>query len=447
MHLLRVAVLISLTTLLVSPPLFAAQISSQEFLSSDFVTLLKNKKYKEAVNAGDALLKKYPDDPLISRYRAIAFEKLGRPNEAIKIYREILSKDPNDVPARLFLGLAYIKEKKGQAAVRQLRWVIKNSQSKEYQRWAQAQLNRLRLRSTAKPVRKRSFGLVKTGIAYDSNALLIPDNEALSTREQKGSALYTLDVNWGYPLQLKKDFRWDALYIGEQRSHDHGARQVDFTSQGFALDAKKRKLVGARAFLFGTRYDFRANFLRSDLFAIVQRFFASVDTSFWKKTRTHLYARLGISNYGPDGANPDLSSRDGVREGFGITQYFYAADYKTFFFIKGEGNFNQARGENFVREGALARAGLHTPVKCFKKTDLDLSVGYDWGTYPDFTSLSSLDLRDRVDRRLDAYASLTRKWKKGMATRVFYRFIDSENNNDFWDRARHIAGMEMIFSF
>jgi len=345
------------------------------------------------------------------------------------------------------LGLAYIKEKRNQEAARELRWVIKNSQSKEYQRWAQAQLNRLRLRSTAKQVRKQPFSLVKTGVAYDSNALLIPDNKALSKRIKKGSALYSLDINVGYPLRLEKDFRVDALYIGEQRSHDHGARQVDFTSQGFALDVKKRKLIGERSFLLSSRYDFRANFLRSDLFSIVNRFFVSADTSFWKKTRTHFYGRLGILNYGPDGFNPDVTSRDGVREGVGITQYFYSPDFKSFFFIKGEGNFNQTRGDNFMRQGALARVGFHVPLKYFRKTVLDMSTGYDWGTYPDFISLSSLDLRDRIDNRLDAYAGVTHEWKKNVATRVFYRFINSENHNDFWDRKRHIAGMEMIFSF
>ena len=254
-------------------------------------------------------------------------------------------------------------------------------------------------------------------------------------------------MNVGYPLKLEKDFRLDALYIGEQRSHDNGASQVDFTSQGFALNAKKRKLIGERAVLLGSRYDFRANFLRSDLFSIVNRFFLSADTSFLKKTRTHVYGRFGILNYGPDGANPDLSSRDGFRGGIGATEYFYTADFKSFVFIKGEGNFNQTRGDNFIRQGALVRLGLHTVLKFLKKTDLDISTGFDWGMYPDFSSQSSLDFRNRIDKRLDAYASVTRHLKKNLATRVFYRFINSQNNNNFYDRTRHIAGMEMIFSF
>jgi tetratricopeptide (TPR) repeat protein len=224
----------------------SAEISSQKFLKSGFITHLKNKEYKKALQESDALVKKYPDDPLILRYRALAFEKLGKPEQAINLYKEILVKHPGYVPARLFLGLAYIKQKKSQKGAEQLRWVIQNSRSKEYRRWAQAQLNRLRVkpRKAVKLIKKKTYGVAKTGIAYDTNALLIPDDKALSTKDKHGSAQYALDLNVGYPLRLKKDSRLDIVYIGQQRWHDGGARQVNFTSQGFALDAKKRKLIG-----------------------------------------------------------------------------------------------------------------------------------------------------------------------------------------------------------
>ena len=153
-------------------------------------------------------------------------------------------------------------------------------------------------------------------------------------------------------------------------------------------------------FCWGYRYDFRANFLRSDLFSIVNRWFVSADTSFWPKTLTHFFARFAVSNYGPDGANPDLSSRDGIREAIGMTQYFYTKSRKTFFFIKGEGDFNQTRGENFNREGVLATVGFHTPFPFLRKTDLDMSSSFNWGVYPDFNSLSALDPEEAARYRL-----------------------------------------------
>ncbi len=428
---------------------FAAQITSKEFLATDFIKSFQKKEYDQALKESDALLKKYPHDALVLRYRALTLEKLNQYQKAIQQYQEILAAHPNDIPARLFLGLAYLKGNHFEKAGKELRYVAAHARSTEYRHWAQAQLNRLHrnVRNAPKPVKKKSYIIGKTGVFYDSNPLLLPDDKDFLAKSKRAAALYLFELTVGYPVKLEKNSRIDVLYIGQQYSHSHGAEDVDFTSQGFAVDTKKRTFLGARSFLLGSRYDFRANFLRSDLFSIVNRFFVSADTSFWPKTQTHFYGRFGVLNYGPDGSNPDQTSRDGIREAIGVTQYFYTQDLKSFFFIKGEGNFNQARGENFNRNGALARIGIHAPLSFCPKTDIDLSTGFDWGTYPDFISLSSLDTTDRHDKRWDVYSGLTHHWKPGLATRVFYRFINSQNDNDLFDRTRHIAGMEVIFSF
>ncbi len=424
-------------------------ISSGEFLSSDFTKFLKNKEYSKALAAIDALAVKYPDDPLVLRYRGFTLEKLGRSKDAIDVYKQILSKDPDYIPARIFLSRAYIGAGEREKAAAELRTVIRVGASAEYRNWAQAQLNRLRLGAdkTAGRVKKKPYLLGKTGIAYDSNPLFVPDNKNLVTTKKRAGARYTLDLNLGYPLVLGKDFRLDTLYIGQETWHDGGTNAVDFISQGVAVDAKKRKLFGERAVIFGGRYDFRANFLRSNFFSAINRFLLSADTSFWKKTRTHFYTRLSVLEYNKDGSDPSRSSRDGFRGGVGVTQYFYSSDFKSFFFMKPEFNFDQPRGDNFIRRGVLGRIGAHTPIKFLRNTDFDISVGYDWGEYPEFFSFSSLDTEDRLDKRLDNYAAVTYHFNPDIAWRTFYRFIKSDNNNGFFDRQRHIAGMETIFSF
>ena len=423
-------------------------ISSEEFLSSDFVKLLKNKEYSKALAAIDALTVKYPDDPLVLRYRGLTLEKLGRRKDAIDAYKQILSKNPKYLPAMIFLSRAYINAGEREKAAAELRIVIRSSASVEYRNWAEAQLNRLRLgvKNAGSQVKKKPYLLGKMGIAYDSNPLLVPDNKDLVTTEKKAGVRYTLDIDLGYPLVLEKDFRLDTLYIGQQTWHDGGTDAVNFTSQGFAIDAKKRKLFGERAVIFGGRYDFRENLLRSSYFSTINRFLLSADTSFWKKTRTHFYTRLSVLGYKQDGSDPSVSSRDGFRGGVGVTQYFYTSDLKSFFFVKPEFNFNQTKGDNFIRRGVLGRIGAHTPIKFLRKTDFDISVGYDWGEYPEFSSLSSLDTEDRQDKRLDSYVAITHHIKPNLAWRTFYRFIKSGNDNDFYKRDRHIAGMEMIFS-
>ena len=231
---------------------FAAEISHKEFLASDFTKYFKNKEFEKALQESDALLKKYPHDPLILRYRALTLEKLNHPHEAIQLYQDILQVHPNDIPARLFIGLAYIREAQYQKAEEELQYIVEHGSTVEYKHWAHEQLNRLRLneRLVNKPIEKKAYLLGKLGIDYDSNPLLIADNKSLSPPgSKKAAALYVSELSVGYPLILDKDFRLDTLYIGEELLHSRGAKQVDFSSQGFALVAKKRQFLGERPFL------------------------------------------------------------------------------------------------------------------------------------------------------------------------------------------------------
>ena len=425
-------------------------IFKEKFLSSDFPKLFKRREFKKALDVLDTFLKKHPEDPLILRYRALTLDKLGRRKEAIEEYKHILSGNPNHAPTHLFLGLTYARDGQLDEAAKELRWVIENSASEDYRHWAQAQLTRVKQlgkKTATKKVEKKPYLVGKTGVYYDSNPLLIPNDDRLSSRSKKDGVDFPIDHNVGYPVILEKDFRFDAIYVGQALLHDSGANQVDFDSQGFALDAKKRVLFGQRAVLFGARYDYRTNLLRSDLFSVVNRFLLSGETSFWPKTKTHIYGRLSYSNYKNDGSIPDTTSRDGTRGGLGLVQYFYTTeDFRTYLFAKEEVSFADTRGNNFNRTGSLTRLGVHGPLDFLGPMTFDVSTGFDYGAYPDFSSLSTLDLNERRDLRFDVYAGLTYHWKPDLATRMFYRYIHSNNDNGFFERDRHLTGVEVVFS-
>lgn len=427
----------------------ASLVPEKELEASDFPRLFQEREFKKALESIDGLIKKHPNDPLLLRYRALTLDKLGRHREAIAAYQQLLAQYPNHIPTHLFLGLAYARDGEPAEATRELHWVIDHTDSEEYRHWAQGQLSRIqkKRRHVAHRVHQKPYLFGKVGAAYDSNPLLIPSNGTLSSQSERGGADYILDLTAGYPLMLDRNFRMDALYINETLLHDRGTDEVNFTSQGVALDAKKRTFVNHRPVLWGARYNFRANFLRSDLFSVVNQLLLSADTIFWRHTRTELYGRASYSNYGPDGSNPPLSSRDGVRGGMGFIQYVYPTqDYKSYVFLKEELSFADTRGDNFDREGSLTRIGFHAPMNCLGPVDLDLSTGFDYGTYPEFSSLSALDRSERRDKRVDVYTGLTYHWKPSLATRGFYRLIHSDNDNGFFDRDRHIAGVEVLFS-
>ena len=425
------------------------RITTQEFLASPFARYFQAKDDLNALTALDALLHTYPDDPLILRYRARVLARLGRPKEAIVIYRRLLSNDPRHAPTRMFLGQAYLQEGRSEAAATQWRWVARHSASTPYRQWAQAQLHRLRVTGKRVAAPERRLYLVgRTGLKYDSNPLLRPNDKALAGQgNEKPGWNMPIDVTLGYPLVLAPATRMDVLYLSRQNLHDGGTDDVDTTMQGLAIVAKHRVEIGRQAVILGGRYGARVNFLRSDLFSVINRVILSADTAFTPHTRTHVYHRLSFADFGPDGPNPPQTSRDGFRGGLGLTHYFYTADFRRYLFVSQEVNLDQTRGADFTRRGTASRMGFHAPVPGLLKTDVDVSTGFEWGTYPRFVSRSSLDTARRRDARFDVYAALTYHWNPHWATRVSYRFLNNDNRNDFFDRTRHVAGVEVLFAY
>ena len=424
------------------------RIADQTLLASPFARAYQAGDYAGALTALDALAQTYPEDPLILRYRAIVLAKLGRTKDAIKIYRRLLSRNPQHVPTHLFLGQAYQQDRDYTAAAWQWRWVLQHSESEEYRRWAQAELHRLRVRAKPPLGKRRPYLFAVTGLKYDSNPLLKPNDKALAEPgNEKAGFLALLDLTLGYPVVLRPDTRLDVLYLGRQLSHDGETNDVDFTSQGVGIDAKRRFRAGERTYLLSGLYTARADFLRSDLFAVVNKWLLSLETAFTPHTRTFAYGRASLWNVGPDGSNPPQTSRDGFRSGVGLTQFFYTKDFRRHLFVSQEINSRETRGANFTRRGTASRIGFFTTVDCLPKTEWEISTGFEWGRYPRFTSRSSLETTRRRDARFDVYTAFTHHWTKSLASRVMYQFIQNDNRNDVFDRTRHIAGVEMLFSY
>ena len=438
----------ALTEVKAEPARQRPRISTEDLLASPFARAFQAKDYAGALQALDALAQTYPDDPLILRYRARVLEQLGRTKDAIAIYRRLLARNPQHVPTHLFLGQAYQQDRDYTAAAWQWRWVVEHSDSDEYRRWAQAELHRLRVRAKPPLGKRRPYLFAVAGLKYDSNPLLKPNDKALAQAgNEKAGFLALLDWTLGYPVVLKPDTRLDVLYLGRQISHDGETDGVDFTSQGFGVDAKRRFQAGERTYLLSGLYTARADFLRSDLFAVINKWLLSLETALTPHTRTFAYGRASLWNVGPDGSNPPQTSRDGFRGGVGLTQFFYTKDFRRHVFVSQEINLRETRGANFTRRGTASRIGFFTTVDGLPKTEWEVSTGFEWGRYPRFTSLSSLDTARRRDARFDVYTAFTHHWTKSLASRVMYQFIQNDNRNDVFDRTRHIAGVEMLFSY
>lgn len=422
------------------------QIPGEVFIASPFADFFQAGDYPRALDAIEALAGQYPRDPLIRRYRALALDRLGRYDEAIRLYDELLAQNPNHVPTRFFRAQSYEAKGERDKAIEELRWVADNSQSTEYATWARESLSRLGVRAARPATRKRLYLFGNEGWEYDSNVILKSNDPGLGVGPDKNASRLAMNVGLGYRAVQRSNLQLDAIYIARQSLHDDGLDEFNFTAQEAALDLKKRASVFDREVTFGSRYELAAGFLDGHTFSLSNELRLSSDARMTPQTRTYLYDRFAAVNYGPDGSNPPQTSRDGIENGVGVTQYFYSSDFRSHLFVNEEFEIANTRGANFTREGTSTRVGGQVPLPYVPRTDLDTSLGFRWAQYPRFESLTSLDPNQRLDNNWDWYVSLTHRIRPRLSTRVFYRYINANNRNDVFQYDRHIAGVQVLFT-
>ncbi len=423
----------------------ADEISAEEFLQSPAATLYQTGNYQQSLEALDDLLKDHPSDTLLLRYRAMTLDKLGRYEEAVDGFNRILNQSPDNVPTRFFLGHTYERMGKQELAINEWRSVAKEAAGTIYAEWANENLERVSaVYAAPRPVGHKWEIAGRYGYEYDTNVTLKPDDEALASPGENEAGRHIMDLILKNHTFTTRDTTVDLQFAARQSLHDNGLDDFNFTSLEFGVDARKRVNIFEHAVVAGARYDLLSGFLDGSTFSLKNRGTFSLDTRFTANTRSVLSYRLTGAEYGPDGSNPPRTSRDGIYHDIGATQYWYFENFKRYIFARGEYNHADTRGGNFDLRGFTTRVGYHTPL--LWKTDFDVSGEYQFADYPNFVSLSSLDTDKRRNHELDFYVSLTHYLTPEIGIRVFYRSINVDNRNGFFEYDRDIAGAQVLYA-
>ena len=421
------------------------EISTEEFQSSPFARSFQEGNFESALEALQPLLKKYPSDPLLLRYRAITLVQLDRTQEASVQLQSLLNRDPNHIPTHYFLGLAYARSGETDKAAQEWKWVIEHSPLPQYRQWAETALSDLQKQiSAAVPPRPRKWFLAGTaGWEWDSNVTLKPDDKALAAAGDQNADRFSLNLQIVRRLLQEHDRLLDFSYTTRHSFNDDGLDDLNFTSEEAGLAAGRGARFLNRPVWLGGRYDLAVGFLKDDLFSVAHGFTLSADARWSRRSRTVLANRLAWINFGPDGSNPPQTSRDGFYDDLEMTQYFYSADLRRYLFLSEAYNDARTRGGNFERRGLATRIGFHLPVR--GRLEADVASGFLWNRYPRFSSLSSLDPERRRDTDWDFYVGLAYPVSPHLMGRMFYRFVKARNHNDFFEYDRHLTGVALYF--
>jgi hypothetical protein len=296
------------------------------------------------------------------------------------------------------------------------------------------------------PERRRLYVFGNVGWEYDDNVLLKSNDPGLGVGDDRNAGRVSLNLGAGYRLIQSPDLRLDGTYVARQSIHDDSLEEWNYTEQEVALDLRKRVALMERDVTLGLRYELSAGFLSGDMFELSNEFRLSSDVRFTPQSRTVLYHRFTVAEFGPDGDNPPQTSRDGLENDLGVTHYIYSPDFRSYVFLGQEFSDDRKRGANYDRFGFTSRVGLHVPVPLLARTDLDTSVSFRWMEYPRFESISRLDPNQRLDNTWEYYVALSHRITPRVLTRAFYRYINANNRNDFYQYDRHVGGTQLLFT-
>lgn len=420
-------------------------LSTEEFLSSPAAQFFQAGDYEKALEALDRLTERYAEDSLLLRYRAICLDRLGRSKEAIEIFKEILEINPDHLPTLYFLGQAYFRLRNESGVRSAWEKVVEQGEGTPYAEWASEGLGHIPITlELPRPKPPRWNFSARAGYEFDSNVLLKPDDKSLANPGSPNANRFTLGSRLDYRAFSGETWEVDGSYEFQQTLHDDGLDEFNFTFQDFGMNARKLLRLGNRSVIAGAQYSLLPGFLNGDLFSFSQRWTVSADTRWTPGTRTLIFDRMSLSNFGPDGFRPKDTSRDGFYQDAGLIHYWYPRNFRNYVFLQEEFTSAFTRGDNFDRLGNTTRVGTHFAFG--ERTGLDVSGGFRFGGYPHFSSLSAGDVSRRRDFEWDLNISLTHQLTNRTAVRGFYRYANSVNQNNFFDYTRHVGGVEFVIT-
>jgi tetratricopeptide (TPR) repeat protein len=413
------------------------QMAAQEFMRSEPAQAFAKGKYKKAIEGFEALILKYPQDPLIYRFRGIALLKTNQGQDAIASFQNGLRIAPDNSALHFYLGQAYAQIGTLEAARKEFQWVIQHDQGPYQLRAKQALFQSLR-GITPKPSKKWTLTM-NNGYEYDSNATFKSRDMEFSQAGDQNSSRFNTSLIGTYRFYQKKSwfFTSDAIYA--QSLYSDFPNLQTYTA-GAGLSALRIfNLLGKSAY-FNVRNGVLHTFLKNKFFVFSNTFSPSVIVNISEQYRANVGYRFTVNQYESRGTSPDTTDRNGLANGFslGATRYFDDAK-KNSITLGYDFDYDHARGANYRKKKTnTGRAELRWLLP--GQVEFALAFRYKDSRYPKYASGPP----GRWDHQFTVTPSLTRAiYKDYLFLTVSYTYEITPARNNAFEYYKHILGVQV----
>ena len=423
---------------LAAPRDAGAALTPRAFLETPAAEAFKAGDFEAALAGFRALLESDPDDPLVLRYLAITLDRLERHDEAIESLRRALEIRPDNAALHFFLGVSAWKARQVDLAVESFRRAAALAPDSAYAERAQGYLGALERQAAADELEgaPRDWTLKLTaGLQFDDNVPAQADG--LEDGGLRGYESLTGDI----VLFESGGLRLKGLGFVYFSHHTESDTQ-DFDLMVFEPGAE----LGYAFAPFGlpalasVRYGYDFTLAEGDPFSSTHEVTSAFAVRPHEQAMTRFHHRLSIEEFKDDGFNSSVSSRDGIDNAVGITQYVFCCGQEHYLFGGYEFSVKDAQGDNFDRHSHKITGGAGVVLPYDVRVELYGEYAAD--DYGNFVST-----RSRQTHRHAASLVIKREFIEGFVGSFSYSYSDENANFEALDFTRHVLGVAGSYRF
>lgn len=399
-------------------------------------------RYEEAVRELLRLRETNPDNLVVLRYLAMSYDRLGRVNDALRVYIEALTLDPDDVALLYHSGETLYNARYAEDARAHFLRVIELAPESEYARRARAWLMAgSRQEIAGEPPGPPPLFELRASLAWRRDEYRFPTPAPGADRNSTVDRVTeTVTVEY-FPVRTT---HWtvalDATGHGAQavRNRD-AANDLWLWAAGARLQRVGEwagvGLTGlARVFHQGVRFDGGPDYSRTTGAS------AQAGAAWTSRALTRATYRFAADDFEEEGFDPAFSSRDAQNHAVGLAQTFLFLGNRLHLTLGAEYQENRAEGRNFDYDGPTWRAAFGAALPWNSR--LDAAYEYGEEIYRNFAGPT----RRETERR-EWQVSLSRWFGRSWLASLQYQDADEESTIQALSYQRRAWGVSVTYVY
>ncbi len=340
-------------------------VAAGDFAATGAADAFRQGDYPLALQELGRLLEVSPDDQTVKRYLAITLGRLGRYQEAIEVFQDILQQQPGSAATHYHAAATYYEAGLGDAAEPLFRQVLVLAPDTRYSELAREYLDAIALQRSQLQRRGTAnrLGLyAQVALERDDNVGLLSEDSGLFANQKIATRLAEyLSLDWN----LLRNERWNvnaevSTYAAQYQQDEFQRYEID--QVGAAVRVQRVFGEERRATTVSMRYDYSSSRLDGDDYAQSHRGYLGLRGRFSDNSSSSVYYEFTRDAFDEEPFKPEIASRDADNHVLGISHSIFFMDRGAELRLTGEVVDNRAEGLNYDYSGYRGELDLRLPM-------------------------------------------------------------------------------------